>query len=121
MVIGVWMGQLGVGRFVSYVADALLLRPTGPFFFLFAFFTSAAVPFSGHLWEAATTVLVSVGIVLVVGFSGRVWMTPPEPRQGLSARSGVAHPAKSLKHVGRYVVAVAITGVAVPLLGLRQG
>lgn len=90
------------------MADVLRLLPTGPIFFPFAFSTSAAVPFPGHLWETATTVLVSFGMVLEVGFSGRVWTTSSEPKQGLSARSGVAHPAKSPKHAGRFVVAIAI-------------
>lgn len=94
---------------LSLLADYLRLRPAGPFFYLFAFTASAAVPFGGHLWEAAATGAASVAVALVLGFAGRLIARRTEPDRQLGERPHAPWP-RMLMHAGRYLVAIGVAG-----------
>ncbi|QCB97876.1 FUSC family protein [Arthrobacter sp. PAMC25564] len=102
---------------LSLVADRLHLRPAGPFFFLFAFTASASIPFRGPLWQAAAAAAVSVAVVLLLGFSGRLRARRSDPQRSLREP---AHPPwpRMLKHAGRYVLAIGLAGSIATLAGL---
>jgi hypothetical protein len=102
---------------LSLVADRLQLRPAGPFFFVFAFTASASIPFRGPLWQAAAAAAVSVAVVLLLGFSGRLRARRSDPQTSLREP---AHPPwpKMRKHAGRYVLAIGLAGSIATLAGL---
>lgn len=102
---------------LSLAADFLRLRPAGPFFFLFAFTASAAIPFHGQLREAAAAAAGSVAVVLVLGFAGRLRARRVDPRRNLREPAHRPWP-RMLKHAGRYVLAVGLAGSLAMLAGL---
>jgi uncharacterized membrane protein YccC len=107
-------GTVLAGTF-SALSDRLGLRPAGPFFFLFAFTTTAGVPFAGPLWEAALAVVGSVLTAVALGLAGTVtgprWDLP-EPQAPPLPWSAV------LVRAGRYVLAVGLAGAVATTLGL---
>ncbi|NVM98660.1 hypothetical protein [Arthrobacter sp. SDTb3-6] len=106
---GIVAAAAAASGLLSSVADHLRLRPSGPFFFLFAFTASAAVPYPGCILDAAMTVVGSVVVVLLVGFSGRLHARRRHPGRGLVEPPRFPA-ARILKHAGRYLVAVGVAG-----------
>ncbi|WP_369045952.1 FUSC family protein [Sinomonas sp. P10A9] len=102
---------------LSVVSDRLSLRPSGPFFYLFAFTASASVPFDGQLWEAATTAAASVAVALLIGFAGRLRAHRHHPDRGLLEDPHAPWP-RMLRHAGRYVAAMGLAGSLATALGL---
>lgn len=101
---------------LSVVSEWWGLRPAGPFFYLFAFTTTAGVPFTGPLWETAVAVGGSVATVLVLGWIGLVdprrWR--PAEAQDLSPRATLA---PVVLRAGRYMLAVGTAGAVAAVLG----
>ncbi|MGY3567774.1 hypothetical protein ACVWWH_003515 [Sinomonas sp. RB5] len=102
---------------LSVVSDVLRLRPMGPFFPLFAFTGSAAVPFSRAPWEAGAAAAGSVAVVLVLGFAGRAWARRRTPERGLvePPRPGLR---RMVRHGGRYLAATGFSGLVATSAGL---
>ncbi|ALR10801.1 hypothetical protein MYCSP_04215 [Mycobacteroides saopaulense] len=96
----------------SVVADALHLRPTGPFFFLFAIGATATVP--AQLVAPRHAIALCVGTALLsvlIGRTGPAGVSPaPHTRpRGLPAHVGL--------HALRYALAVSVAGGGGLLLG----
>ncbi|MCX6500150.1 MAG: FUSC family protein [Arthrobacter sp.] len=107
----------GLAGVLSLAADFLRLRPAGPFFFLFAFTASAAIPFHGQRWEAAAAAAGSVAVVLLLGFAGRLRARRFDPSRGLQEPAHRPWP-RMFVHAGRYVAAVALAGSLASLADL---
>lgn len=101
---------------LSVVSERWGLRPAGPFFYLFAFTTTAGVPSTGPLWEAVVAVMGSAATVLLLGWVGLVdprrWR-PAEP-QDLSPRTALR---PMVLRAGRYMLAVGAAGTVAAALG----
>lgn len=113
-----------VAGVISVAADALRVRPAGPFTYIFAFTATAAAPFSGSIGEAALAVSGSVLTAVLLGVAGRLHARTHTP--GLQPRTPprtLRQPAprpdwtRILMHSGRYVAAVAAAGSLALLLG----
>jgi hypothetical protein len=102
---------------LSLAADRLHLRPSGPFFFLFAFTASASIPFRAPLWQAAAAAAVSVAVVLLLGFAGRLRARHTDTQRSLREPEHPPWP-RMLKHAGRYVLAIGLAGSIATLAGL---
>lgn len=102
---------------LAVLADTLRLRPSGPFFYLFAFTASASVPFGGSLWEAAVTAVASVAVVLLIGFAGRLHARRTTPDRGLREAPHTPWP-RMLRHAGRYMIALGVAGSVGAMAGL---
>lgn len=100
----------------SVVSEWWGLRPAGPFFYLFAFTTTAAVPFTGHLWEAAVAVAGSVATVLVLGWLGLVDPRRWRPAEAQDVPTGSALCPVAVRAV-RYMIAVGLAGAVAAALG----
>ncbi|MBT1003487.1 FUSC family protein [Paenarthrobacter sp. DKR-5] len=102
----------------SLLADALRLRPSGPFFALFALAACASIPLSAPAWQAAAACLASLLLSVVIGFAGwlrhRVWAA----RRPLPPAGGNARTRAQLIHALRYLLAVLGAGVLALLTGL---
>lgn len=99
----------------SLAADRMRLRPSGPFYAIFALGACASVPTTIPFWLAVSICAASAGFSIMVGVSGwvrnRIWSPPPEAITTDSAR-----PRAVRVHAARYLIAVAIAG-ALGVLG----
>jgi hypothetical protein len=98
----------------SVLSDRLGLRPAGPFFFLFAFTTTAGVPFAGPLWEAALAVVGSMITAVALGLAGTV----TGPRWDPPLPYGPLPWSAMLLRAARYALAVSLAGAVATALGL---
>ncbi|MBP2413677.1 hypothetical protein JOF48_002476 [Arthrobacter stackebrandtii] len=100
----------------SLVADRFGLKPTGPFFCIFAFGALAAVPSAVPWWAAAAVCTGSAAFSVLVGFSG--WLGSRSWQPG--AVRAVSRPgaAAALVHALRYFLAVAAAGATGHMLGI---
>jgi uncharacterized membrane protein YccC len=99
----------------SLAADKMRLRPSGPFYAIFALGACASVPTTIPFWLAVSICAASAAFSIVVGVSGwvrnRIWSAAPETVTTDSARSRAVR-----VHAARYLIAVAIAG-ALGVLG----
>lgn len=93
----------------SLVADRMGLRPSGPFYAIFALGACASVPATIPLWLAVSICAASAAFSIVVGVSGwvrnRTWSPPPQAITVDIARSRAMR-----VHAARYLIAVVIAG-----------
>ncbi|ADG79786.1 FUSC family protein OS=Tsukamurella paurometabola (strain ATCC 8368 / DSM / CCUG 35730 / CIP 100753 / JCM 10117 / KCTC 9821 / NBRC 16120 / NCIMB 702349/ NCTC 13040) OX=521096 GN=Tpau_3199 PE=4 SV=1 [Tsukamurella paurometabola] len=105
--------------FCSVLADAVRLRPAGPFFFLFAMGATATLPPSlAPPGQAVAICLATVLFAIVVGAIGR-----PDPFRGRPWWDGIAlvvrRPARGVgTHALRYALAVGLAGGIGIMLGV---
>lgn len=98
-----------VAAVLSVVSDRLQLRPAGPFFFLYAFTTTAGVPEQGQLWESALAAGGSAATIVALGFLSR------RSSPGSTTRAPRPQPERvdwpeALARASRYAVAVGAAG-----------
>ena len=100
----------------SLVADRFGLKPTGPFFTIFAFGALASVPPIAAWWGPACVSIAAAAFSVLVGFSGWVGKRSWHP----GAARAVVHPHASAAavHALRYVLAVGAAGSIGHLLGM---
>lgn len=97
----------------SLAADRLRLRPSGPFYAIFALGACASVPTTIPMWFAVGICAASAAFSIVVGVAGwaRTWSPAPAP-PGLAAEARAGR-----VHAARYLIAVATAG----MLGVLGG
>ena len=106
-----------VAAVLSVVSDRLQLRPAGPFFFLYAFTTTAGVPEQGQLWEAALAAAGSAATVVALGFLSRRSFPDSTTRAPRPQPARVGWP-EALARASRYAVAVGAAGSVAIASGL---
>jgi len=114
--VGIECGLAGLG---SLAADRAGLKPTGPFFGLFALGACASVPTAVPPWVAILICAGSAMFSLLVGFAGwarsRRWEPGARRSPGpLRGQRGMT----ALVHAGSYVVAVGAAGALSTLAGI---
>lgn len=105
----------------SLLADAVRLRPSGPFFFIFALGATATVP--GHLVPPLAAIVIcaaSAGLAVAIGLIGT-----PSPFEGphwwAGLRLVVSRPPTGVwLHAVRYGVAVGVAGVIGAAMGFEH-
>lgn len=102
----------------SLFADKVRLKPTGPFFGIFALGACASVPPIVPVWVAALICAGSAGFSVLVGFAGwfrgRVW--DPAAKRRTATLTGRRRASAQL-HALRYLVAVGAAGA----IGILSG
>lgn len=98
----------------SLAADRMRLRPSGPFYAIFALGACASVPTTIPFWLAISICAASAAFSVLVGAAGwirnRTWSTAPTP-------PGTAADPRAVRvHAVRYLIAVATAG-ALGVLG----
>jgi hypothetical protein len=108
---------VGLAATLSVVSDRWDLRPAGPFFYLFAFTTTAGVPFDGQWWEAVMAAASSAAVVVLFGFSGVLYTRRWKASQPQQRQAHLLWPAV-LARATRYAVAVGAAGGVAIAAGL---
>ncbi|HAP89704.1 MAG TPA: FUSC family protein [Arthrobacter bacterium] len=95
----------------SLAADRMGLRPSGPFYAIFALGACASVPTTIPFWLAVGICAASAAFSIVVGVSGwvrnRTWSPAPAP-EAMTADSARSRAVRV--HAARYLIAVVIAG-----------
>lgn len=113
--------EVGFAAVASLVTDRLGLRPSGPFFGIFALGAIAVIP-AGHVapWAALSICAATALLCIVVGQSGSIRSRKLE--RGTSARQVSAdeelRASDALIQASRYALALSIAGAAGLLLGI---
>lgn len=100
----------------SFVADKMGLKPTGPFFAIFALGSCASVPAAVPWWCALLICLGSAGFSVLIGFAG--WFRSRAWERGVSRAVPAVDSAAVWLHALRYLLAVGIAGSVGTLLGI---
>ncbi|WP_253901521.1 FUSC family protein [Arthrobacter sp. PAMC 25486] len=100
----------------SLVADRFGLKPTGPFFTIFAFGALASVPPIAAWWAPASVSIGAAAFSVLVGFSG--WVGTRLWHPGAARAVVPPQAAAAAVHALRYVLAVVAAGSVGHLLGM---
>ncbi|MET3811969.1 FUSC family protein [Arthrobacter sp. UYEF3] len=123
LAVGVWLSIAGAQPWLlvvveslfavaaSLAADRLRLKPSGPFYAIFALGACASVPTTVPFWLAISICAASAAFSMLVGITGwvrnRIWSPAPAPEVTTAAN---AQPRAMRVHAARYLIAVATAG-----------